>query len=54
MATLQKQLSRKVGNKKYPKYVVVISPKIIAKAGLKEGQKLKIEIEKEKVIISKG
>jgi hypothetical protein len=50
---LQKQLSRKVGNKEYPKYVAVIPPKIVKEAKLKEGDELNIEVKKDKIIISK-
>ena len=51
MARLQKQLSRKVGNKEYAKYVVVISPSDIKKAKFKEGQELKVETQEGKIII---
>lgn len=51
MAKLQKQLSRKVGGKKYPKYVIVIPPQKIKEAGFKEGQELKIETKEGKIII---
>ena len=37
---LQKQLSRKVFDKEYPKYVVTIPPKCIENAGWKEGTEL--------------
>jgi len=37
---LQKQLSRKVGKKKYPKYVVTIPPKQIEKLGWRAGEEL--------------
>ncbi len=46
MTRLQKQLSRKVGDKEYPKYVVVISPKDIKEAGFKEGQELFVKVKK--------
>ena len=41
---IQKQLGKKVGNKIYPKYVIVIPPEIIEESGLKEGEKLKAEV----------
>lgn len=50
---LQKQLSRKVGSKEYAKWVVVIPPEDIEKAGLKEGQELEIEIKKGSLLIRK-
>lgn len=50
---LQKQLSRKVGSKVYPKYVAVIPPKIIEKAGIMEGQDLDVVVKDGKIIISK-
>jgi bifunctional DNA-binding transcriptional regulator/antitoxin component of YhaV-PrlF toxin-antitoxin module len=43
---LQKQLSRKVGSKEYAKWVVVIPPEEVEKAGLKEGDELELEIQK--------
>ena len=48
MVRLQKQLSRKVGNTEYAKYVVVIPPKLI-----KGGQELKVETRNNKIIIEK-
>jgi len=50
---LQKQLSRKVGNKIYNKWIVVIPPKKIKKSGLKEGDYLEIKIKKGKIILEK-
>lgn len=50
---LQKQLSRKVGDKEYSKYVAVIPSEIIKESGLKVGQELKIKSEKGKIIIEK-
>jgi len=50
---LQKQLSRKVGDKKYPKYVITISPKHIEKLGWKEGEELSGKIINQKIIIAK-
>jgi antitoxin component of MazEF toxin-antitoxin module len=49
---LQKQLSRKVGNVSYPKYVLVIPPKIVEESKLKEGEELKIQVTNKKMIIS--
>jgi len=50
---LQKQLSRKVGNKEYPKYVAVIPPKIVEEAKLKEGQELEVSVKNGKIILEK-
>ena len=51
MVKLQKQLSRKVGDKKYAKYVIVIPPKEIKEAGFKEGQELKIKSKKGRILL---
>lgn len=51
---LQKQMSRKVGNTEYAKWVLVIPPKIIEEAKLKEGEELKATIKGEKIIIEKN
>jgi antitoxin component of MazEF toxin-antitoxin module len=48
---LQKQLSRKVDGKSYPKYVVTIPPKEIEKLGWKEGMELKVDVKNGKVIL---
>lgn len=53
MAKLQKQVSRKVGNKEYSKYVIVIPEDKIKEAGLKEGQELNIKNKNGKLIIEK-
>ena len=50
---LQKQLSRKVGNKEYAKYVAVIPPKIVQQAHLNEGDELDIEVKNNKIVIEK-
>ncbi|MCP3682890.1 MAG: AbrB/MazE/SpoVT family DNA-binding domain-containing protein [bacterium] len=50
---LQKQLSKKIGDKEYAKYVIVIPPKTIEKLGWKTGQELKAKLEKGKLIIEK-
>ena len=52
MAKLQKQLSRKVGDKEYPKYVVVIPPEKIKEAKLGEGYELEISVSKGKIILN--
>jgi antitoxin component of MazEF toxin-antitoxin module len=50
---LQKQLSRKVGNKKYPKWVIAIPPKQIKALGWNEGQSLEGEVTDQKLVIKK-
>ncbi len=42
---LQKQLSRKVGDIAYPKYVVTLPPKDVEKLGWKEGTELEAVVE---------
>jgi len=51
---LQKQLSRKVEGKEYPKYVVTISPKCIEELGWKEGEELTGNINEGKLIIKRA
>jgi len=48
---LQKQLSRQVEGKKYPKYVVTIPPKYIEQLGWKEGIELEVDVKENKVIL---
>lgn len=48
---LQKQLSRKVGNKEYPKWVIAIPPKQIATLGWKEGEYLEGEVNSQVLVI---
>jgi AbrB family looped-hinge helix DNA binding protein len=48
---LQKQLSRKVYDKEYPKYVVTIPPKQIQKVGWKEGTELEAVVKDGKIIL---
>jgi bifunctional DNA-binding transcriptional regulator/antitoxin component of YhaV-PrlF toxin-antitoxin module len=50
---LQKQLSRKVGNKEYPKWVITIPPKQIKTLGWAEGEFLESEINDQELIIQK-
>lgn len=50
---LQKQLSRKYGDKIYAKYVIVIRPTLIEKLGWEDKQELKPEIKNNKLIITK-
>jgi len=51
---LQSQVSRKVGDKEYKKFWIVISKKIIKKLGWKTGQELEGNIKKDKLIIGKN
>lgn len=50
---LQKQLSRKVGNKEYPKWVITIPPKQIKTLGWTEGEFLESEISDQELVIQK-
>jgi len=51
---LQKQLSRKVGDVKYAKWVLVVPPNIIEKLKWKEGQELEVEIKENRLFIGKS
>ena len=51
---LQKQLSKKVKDKEYAKWVVVVPPKQIKELGWKEGRELKTEIHQKKLIVDGG
>ena len=48
---LQKQLSRKVEGKKYPKYVLTISPRYVKELGWQKGMELEVCIEDNKLIV---
>jgi antitoxin component of MazEF toxin-antitoxin module len=48
---LQKQLSRKIKGKNYPKYVMTIPPKDIQELGWQKGMELEICIRDNKLII---
>ena len=50
---LQKQLSRKVGNTEYAKWVLVVPPTTIEELGWKEGRELEVEIKDNKLSIKK-
>ena len=50
---LQKQLSRKVGNTEYAKYVTVIPPEAIKKLNWKEGEELEVEVKDGKLCLKK-
>lgn len=48
---LQKQLSRKIGNTEYAKYVIVVPPQTIEELGWKEGSELIFKVQNKKLII---
>jgi bifunctional DNA-binding transcriptional regulator/antitoxin component of YhaV-PrlF toxin-antitoxin module len=48
---LQKQLSRKVDDKEYPKYVITIPPKQIEAVGWKEGTELEAIVKNGKIVL---
>lgn len=50
---LQKQLSRKIGNTEYAKFVTVIPPQTIKDLGWEDGEELEPEIKEGKLIIKK-
>jgi hypothetical protein len=52
MARLQKQLSRKVEGKAYPKYVITLPPKLVNELSWKEGIKLNATAKNGKIILS--
>jgi antitoxin component of MazEF toxin-antitoxin module len=49
---LQKQLSRKVKGKKYPKYVLTIAPRHIEELGWKKGTELEVCVSNNKLIVA--
>jgi hypothetical protein len=49
---LQEQLSRKVSGKKYPKYVMTISPKCVEELGWEKGIDLDVNIDGDKLVIT--
>jgi hypothetical protein len=51
---LQKQLSRKVGDKEYAKYVLVISSEVVKKVGWKGGQEIQAEVKRKSVLLKTG
>ena len=50
---LQKQLSRRVGDKEYPKWVITIPPKQIGALGWSEGERLESEINGQELIVKR-
>ena len=50
---LQKQLSRKYGNKEYPKWVITIPPQQVEALGWNEGEFLRSEVNTQELIIQR-
>lgn len=50
---LQKQLSRRIGNTEYAKYVIVVPPNIVKELKWKDGDELAIEIKKDGFFLTK-
>ena len=50
---LQKQLSRRVGSKEYPKWVITIPPKQIKALGWDEGEYLESEVNNQELIVKR-
>lgn len=48
---LQKQLSRRVQGKEYPKYVMTIPPDCVDKLGWQQGSELEVVIENNKLVV---
>ncbi len=51
---LQKQLSRKVGSKKYAKYVLTIPPNKVEELEWKEGDEINILVKNKKAVLKKS
>jgi bifunctional DNA-binding transcriptional regulator/antitoxin component of YhaV-PrlF toxin-antitoxin module len=50
---LQKQLSRKVGTTEYAKWVIVLPSEYVKELGWKEGQEMRVNADKKRLIIEK-
>ena len=48
---LQKQLSRKYGNKEYPKWVIIVPPKQVDALGWNEGEYLESAVRDQELIV---
>lgn len=48
---LQKQLSRRVGDREYPKWVIIVPPKQIKELGWLEGEFLESEVNSQGLIV---
>jgi len=51
---LQKQLSRKYGDKEYAKYVIVVKPKHVEELGWKDGEELGAKVKDKKLVVEKS
>ena len=51
---IQKQLSKKRGDKKYYRYAVVIPDEVLEEAGFKAGDELETEVKKGEVRLKRG
>jgi antitoxin component of MazEF toxin-antitoxin module len=49
---LQKQKSRKVGNKEYSKYVIIVPPDRVDELGWRDGEELADQVQGNRLIIS--
>lgn len=50
---LQKQLSRRVGDTEYSKYVTVIPPEVIKQLNWKDGEELDVKVREGKLVVEK-
>lgn len=50
---LQEQVSRKVGNTSYSKFVLVVKSEIVKKLGWKAGQELKAEVKDHNLVVER-
>lgn len=50
---LQKQLSRRIGNTEYAKYVIVIPPNLVKELKWKDGDTLDIKVKGDQLLIQK-
>ena len=50
---IQKQLSKRVGEKVYYKYAVVLPEKLIEESGIKVGEELKGEVKNGSIVLKK-
>ncbi len=50
---LQKQLSRRIGNTEYAKYVIVVPPDIVKEMKWKDGDELVMEVKKDSLSVTK-
>ena len=51
---LQKQLNRKVDDKEYSKFLLVVPPQVVAELQWKEGEELEHEVKNQSLIIHKA